>query len=498
MPPQTLAAVATLLSFTAHGSRVEFRLDHGSAELAWMSANSFHFRRTLNGPLPPATSAYGDVAVKVEDAPGRVTMRSDQIEVTLQKSGLLVRVRRLDGTPLAADLSEPRAVAGGVAWERQASAGVKFYGMGPRTDLTLDLRGKAVSSDVPFLFSTSGYGEWHKAAGTYRFDFTAPDRYRVEAPAVDYCFYDGATLKRVFEDRRDTANSAGPWNAAGDAPGTWAGLKNALLRLVHGAMSDMLAPTLALRPYAGTAPELVLRARQLGSLVEDVSPGPLGLSGFRKQLDSFYAAYAVEMRDRGLPLFHPLAYQFPEDPECALHADEFMLGDEMLVAPIYEPGGKRSLYLPQGVWTNLETNEVFPGRRTIAVATQELPVFGRNGTIIPLESPGGMGLHYFPRLPAEFFLLETESGEWTQVHAAPAGDIVRLQIESRKARDYQWVLHHMERPAQVGFEERKYRQAPSLAALANGTWFYDAAKKNLHIRAGVAAGEDCIINLEFP
>ena len=74
-----------------------------------------------------------------------------------------------------------------------------------------------------------------------------------------------------------------------------------------------------------------------------------------------------------------MPFQFPEDPECARHTDEFMLGDEMLIAPVYEPGNRRSVYLPQGIWTNLETNAALPGRRTVTVETSALPVFARNG-----------------------------------------------------------------------------------------------------------------------
>ena len=66
------------------------------------------------------------------------------------------------------------------------------------------------------------------------------------------------------------------------------------------------------------------------------------------------------------------------------------------------------------MWTNLETNEAIPGRRTIQVSTSALPVFARNGTIVPLDSPGGMALHYFPQLGAEFFILEEDIGEYTR------------------------------------------------------------------------------------
>jgi hypothetical protein len=74
---------------------------------------------------------------------------------------------------------------------------------------------------------------------------------------------------------------------------------------------------------------------------------------------------------------------------------------------------------------------------------------------------------------------------------------MRLEIESKKDRDYQWVVHHMERPASVEFEDRKYKEVASFAALADRTWFYDSRQKNLHVKVKVKAGEDCIINVNI-
>ena len=498
MPPQALAAVATLLSFAPHGNHVEFKLDRGSAELVWLTPSTFRFRRTLDGLLPAVKGEdRAPVLVRVEDTPDAVRLRSRFLDVSIRKHGLLVQVRRLDGTPLMADLSEPHPSGSGVVWERQAPAGVRFYGLGPRTDAAFDARGKSLQAEVPFLIATAGYGEYHPGAGMYRFDFRAGDRYEIRAPNIDYFFHFGPSIKQIFEEHKDIPGASPTWPASSDRFGSWDTLRGTLLRLVHGAMSAMTAPSLSLRPYDGMPPELVQRARQLGSLVDDVSPGPLGLSGFRKQLETFFATYAVEARDRGFPIWHPLPFQFPDDPDSSLHTDEFMLGDEMLIAPIVHSGGKRPVYLPPGVWTNLETNAVSPGRRSIEVETSALPVFARNGAIVPLDSAGGIALHYFPSLAAEFFLLENDPEDWTQVHAAPAADIMRLEIEAKKARDYQWVVHHIERPSEVGFEGRKFGEAASAAALMDRTWFYDAAQKNLQVRVRVAAGEDCIVNLSF-
>ena len=499
MPPQALAAVASLLALLPHGNRVELQTDRGSAELTWISPSSFHYRRTLNGPLHPTEeAAHEAVPFTTEDSPTHARLRTRLIEVAIEKQGLKLAVRRPDGTPLMVDLTDahsgPEGI--GVTWDRQAPAGAAFYGLGPRTDATFDLRGKSLRAEVPFLVTTAGYGEYHGGAGTYSFDLTSTASYRIQGPEIDYYFYYGPTPKEVFEEHNLNGLHSSQWTVSAEHFGSWATLKTSILRLVHGAMSTATAPLFNLAAYATAPEELQTRARQLGSLVARNQPGNVGVSGFRKQLDTFYGSYIAELQDRGFPIFHPLPFQIPEDAEAVRHTDEFMLGDEMLIAPIYEPGNKRSVYLPRGNWTNLETNELTQGPKTITIETKSLPVFARNGAIIPLDHANGMGLHYFPKLGGEFFLLEGDIAEYSQVHASPALDFMRLEIESKKDRDYQWVIHHVARPATVDFEDTKYTEVATLAKLEDRTWFYDASLQNLHIRVKVKAGSDTITNIQ--
>jgi hypothetical protein len=493
-----LAALVTLLGVVPHGNRVELKLDRGTGEVVWLSPSAFRFRRELEkgaGGQGPGAGDLGrePVQVEVQESSMTVRLRSRFIEVAIEKSGVLVRVSKAEGAPLMADLTEARAEGSGFVWSRRLMDGARYYGLGPRTEPVFDLRGKSATPEAPFLYSTAGHGEHFPAGGRYRFDFTAADRYRIEAPEIDYYFYYGPGIKQVFEEHRAARGSAALWAATTEREGSWAALRASLLRMVQGGISAAIAPTFDLSPYADAPAELQQRARQLGSLVHEVSPGKLGVSGFRNQLATFFDVYAYEAHEKGYPVWHPLPFQFPEDPECANHADEFLLGDEMLIAPIVAPGGSREVYLPQGVWTNLETNELLAGRRTITVKTASLPVFARNGTIVPLDSTGGMALHYFPKLGAEFFLVEEDG--WTQVHAAPAGDIMRLEIEAKKTRDYQWVVHHVDRPATVGFEGTTFRQVTG--ALADRSWSYDAKTRILQVRVKVASGEDSIVNLTW-
>jgi hypothetical protein len=476
MPLQAVAALATLVGFAPHGNLVDLRLDRGEARIEWISPSTFRFVR---GP-GPGGRGLGTRAVEVEiqDTPGALVMRSKFLEVAVEKHGVLLRVRTRQGTELMSDLGSDNT------WTRQVPAGSRFYGLGPRSEGGFDLSGTRQTTAEPFLYCTAGFGEWHPTAGTYRFDFQTGGRYGIEGPAADYYFYYGPTLKQVLEEHNRVRGPAAMWAPARDRFGSWEALGTVLTRIVQGAISGMTAPTFDLKPYDGAPEELRARARQLGSLVAEVSPGRDGVSAFRKQLDSFFAVYAIEASEKGYPLWHPLPFQFPEDPECARHVDEFMLGDEMLVAPVVTPGGTRRVYLPQGVWTNLETDEVHNGRQTIQAKAASLPVFARNGAIVPLDSANSMTLHYFPKLGAEFFLLESDGADWTQIHAAPAADEMRLEIESKVAREYLWVVHHVDRPGEVQVGTR-----------TDHTWTYDAARRQFEIRVRVGKGEDSVVNL---
>jgi hypothetical protein len=486
MPAQALAVVATLVSFAPHGNRVDLHLDRGGAEFVWISPGAFHFRRTLKGPLPPATPERSTAAVEfhVDDTPAALHLRSRLLDVALERHGVLVTVKGRDGGVVMADLTEPKPQPSGVVWERAAQPGVRFFGLGPDpASPELDWRGQSALTFHPFLLSSAGYGEYHPREALYTFDFTPHDRYRIAAPTVDYYFYFGPAPKKIFEAH---AGNSELTESPRGTPNSWVGLRENLLRAVHQSLSGMKMPRFGMDGYAQAADELKRRVGQYGSLLPAVQPGNyIPVSAFRQQLQSFFNIYEIETRDKGFPIWHALPFQFPGDPECAHHADEFMLGDEMLIAPIYEPGNQRQVYFPPGAWTSLETNQEYPGRRTAAIETAALPVFARNGAVVPLDSAGGIALHYFPKLGGEFFFLEKESGAYTQVHAAPAAEIMRLEIESKKDRDYEWVVHHVERPASVGFEERQY------------TWSYDAELKNLLVRVNVKAGEDNVIHISW-
>lgn len=98
--------------------------------------------------------------------------------------------------------------------------------------------------------------------------------------------------------------------------------------------------------------------------------------------------YAQRLADDGRPLQRPLGLAYPE---LGVHpADTYLLGDELLVAPVVERGAtKRALTLPPGGWVDWWTGELREGggEVTVAAPLATLPLFQRAGGIVPLLRP---------------------------------------------------------------------------------------------------------------
>ncbi|MFB3829021.1 MAG: hypothetical protein ACE15B_19800 [Bryobacteraceae bacterium] len=453
----TLALLVFAAWFTRDGNVVKLG---SNMEVEWLTSRAFRLRRAVNGGLPAAARQQRDrVRVAVSEGPASATMRTAHMTLEIGRKTARMRVTAAGGEVLAEDRTGASRENGGIAWERLVRPGARLFGLGPRADDRLDARGKRVAASVPFLLSTAGYAEYHVAPGEYTFDLTRGNRIEIRGGGlIDFFFAHGATPKEIYEELHDAG-------VAVAAPRKWAASENAT---AHASLSGILRP----RIEAATLREF--------------------LDG--KEMVPFLDAYEREADDKGLPLIRPLPMQFSVD-----HADmanQFMVGDELLVAPMPAGAERRDVYLPMGMWTRLDTGERHGGRRTVEVRSRTLPVFARAGSIVPFEREV-RELHYFPKLAGEFFFFEPEANDWTQVHAAPAADSMRLEIESKVTRIYEWVVHHAEKPRAAGFSKERFTEVKEAGALAPGTWFFDAAQGSLHVRVRAGAGEDRIVNLFY-
>jgi alpha-D-xyloside xylohydrolase len=94
---------------------------------------------------------------------------------------------------------------------------------------------------------------------------------------------------------------------------------------------------------------------------------------------------AVTARTEGTPVLRPMVLEFPADPGT-YHLDrQYMLGEDLLVAPVFDEDGLVEYYVPNGVWTDLLTGaEVAgPSWQRAVHGLDSLPVLVRPGSVIP-------------------------------------------------------------------------------------------------------------------
>lgn len=88
----------------------------------------------------------------------------------------------------------------------------------------------------------------------------------------------------------------------------------------------------------------------------------------------------------GLPILRPLALEFENDSKCESINDEFMVGENILVAPQVKNGAfNRVVYLPKGKWIDFNTNRLYEGGKSYIYETplDTCPIFVKYNSIIP-------------------------------------------------------------------------------------------------------------------
>ncbi|MEV2267139.1 TIM-barrel domain-containing protein [Nonomuraea africana] len=110
----------------------------------------------------------------------------------------------------------------------------------------------------------------------------------------------------------------------------------------------------------------------------------------RYSLMPYLYSAAVESARTGAPMMRALCVDYPDDP-VAWRADlEYLLGRDLLVAPMTSPTGERQVYLPQGDWVDYWSGETLTGGRYVTVVKPlaQIPLFVRHGALIPTAEPG--------------------------------------------------------------------------------------------------------------
>ena len=105
----------------------------------------------------------------------------------------------------------------------------------------------------------------------------------------------------------------------------------------------------------------------------------------RYRLMPYIYAQAKDSSERGLPMLRALLVEYPGDPGSWLVEDQYLLGSDILVAPLMEQGTiEREVYIPPGEWTDYQSGQLYSaGWHTIEAGEIPVVMLIRSGAAIP-------------------------------------------------------------------------------------------------------------------
>lgn len=174
------------------------------------------------------------------------------------------------------------------------------------------------------------------------------------------------------------------------------------------------------------------------------------------RLMPYLFAAAVEAHEQGIPMLRPMMMEFPEDLTAQMLDRQYMLGENLLVAPVFTKSGEVAYYLPGGAWVNLLDDRVVTGAswHKEQHGFLSLPLLARPNAVIPLGAVDskpdydyldGLTLHAFSIEDGKSVTVRIPdlSGKTAAVFKlARSGDTLRVTSDSTKP--FKVVLHNME------------------------------------------------------
>jgi len=203
----------------------------------------------------------------------------------------------------------------------------------------------------------------------------------------------------------------------GDPLATFSGMVSMIRAGLSMALSGFPFFSHDIGGYIGQpSPELYIRWAQFGLLSSHSRCHGIGkrepwiygkriLSIFKKfvriryKLIPYLYSYAYEATKSGLPIMRPMILEFQNDPCCDTLDLQYMLGREILVAPLFDNCSYKNVYLPRGEWLDFWSGELTRGGRYIRihVPLDRIPIFIREDSIIPM----GPYMNYVEEKPCE-------------------------------------------------------------------------------------------------
>jgi alpha-glucosidase len=147
-----------------------------------------------------------------------------------------------------------------------------------------------------------------------------------------------------------------------------------------------------------------------GDVVQDLTREAIRLR--YRLLPYIYAAF-LRAAETGAPVQRPLVFDYQDDPTVRDLDDEYLLGPDLLVAPVFGPGvTARQVYLPAGSWYDWHTGALLGGQRYLHTPTpmERIPLYARGGAVIPLwpDAPASTAGYHPSAIELHLFVPATD------------------------------------------------------------------------------------------
>lgn len=102
------------------------------------------------------------------------------------------------------------------------------------------------------------------------------------------------------------------------------------------------------------------------------------------RLMPYIFSQAVKTHVKGIPMMRAMVIDYADDPACLTLDRQYMLGDDLLCAPILNDEGKAEFYVPEGRWTDIITGKVYEGEKWYRTICNyfEMPILARPNSIV--------------------------------------------------------------------------------------------------------------------
>ncbi len=174
---------------------------------------------------------------------------------------------------------------------------------------------------------------------------------------------------------------------------------------------------------------------------------------------------AIDTSKSGVPMMRAMILEFEKDPMCGYIDKQYMLGDSLMVAPIFNDKSLAKYYLPEGNWTDFFTGKAVNGGKWYEHECDYLhiPMLVRENSIIAMgakdEGPeydyaDGVKLYVYLNEDgtAKTTVYNMQAQEELIIEASKKNGVITLTIDAKTNKAYEVIFVNQKDAVVDGFE----------------------------------------------